>query len=141
MRSDRVATASGIRLWVRALGPCSVSCGRPSVAPMDVQELLSKVTNDLTVKRVFGEPIEHDGTVLVPVARVRGGAGGGTSTAEANEGSGGGGGVDARPVGVFVVKEGVVSWQPAIDVTRVAIAGQVLAAVMFLVLRSVLRRR
>ena len=106
MRSDRVATASGIRLWVRALGPCSVSCGRPSVAPMDVQELLSKVTNDLTVKRVFGEPIEHDGTVLVPVAR-----------------------------------EGVVSWQPAIDVTRVAIAGQVLAAVMFLVLRSVLRRR
>jgi len=108
---------------------------------MDVQELLSKVTSDLSVKRVFGEPIEHDGTLLVPVARVRGGAGGGTGTAEANGGSGGGGGVDARPIGVFVVKGPDVSWQPALDVTRVAIGGQVLAIVMFLVLRSVLRRR
>jgi uncharacterized spore protein YtfJ len=108
---------------------------------MDVQELLSKVTSDLSVKRVFGEPIEHDGTVLIPVARVRGGAGGGTGTAEANGGSGGGGGVDARPIGVFVLKGQDVSWQPALDVTRVAIGGQVLAIVMFLVLRSVLRRR
>ena len=107
---------------------------------MDVQELLSKVTSDLSVKRVFDEPIEHDGTLVIPVARVRGGAGGGASTAQANEGSGGGGGVDARPIGVFVVKGPDVSWQSAIDVTRVAIGGQVLAVVLFLVLRSVLRR-
>ena len=110
---------------------------------MDVQELLSKVTHDLDVKRVFGEPIQHDGTLLVPVARVRGGAGGGggVDSAEGSEGSGGGGGVDARPIGVFVVKEGKVSWQPALDVTRIANSGQVLAAIMVLVLRSVLRRR
>jgi hypothetical protein len=40
-----------------------------------------------------------------------------------------------------VVKGPDVSWQPALDVTRVAIGGQVLAMVLFLVLRSVLRRR
>jgi uncharacterized spore protein YtfJ len=108
---------------------------------MDVQELLSKVTQDLSVKRVFGEPIEHDGVLVVPVARVRGGAGGGGSTAEGNQGSGGGGGIDARPAGVFVIKDGDVSWQPAIDVTRLAIGGQLVVIVLALVLRSVLRRR
>jgi uncharacterized spore protein YtfJ len=108
---------------------------------MDVQDLLSKVTQDLSVKRVFGDPIEHDGVLVVPVAKVRGGAGGGGGTAEGNEGSGGGGGIDARPAGVFVVKDGEVSWQPAIDVTRLAIGGQVVAIVLALVLRSVLRRR
>ena len=108
---------------------------------MDIQELLSKVTNDLTVKRVFGDPIEHGGILLVPVARVRGGAGGGSSTAEVNEGSGGGGGFDARATGVFVVKDGKVTWQPAVDVTRIAVGGQVVAVVFVLVLRSILRRR
>src|SRR6476646_4902071 len=101
---------------------------------MDVQELLSKVTQDLSVKRVFGEPIERDGVLVVPVARVRGGAGGGGSTAEGNQGSGGGGGIDARPAGVFVIKDGDVSWQPAIDVTRLAIGGQLVVIVPALVL-------
>jgi uncharacterized spore protein YtfJ len=45
---------------------------------MDVEKLLSRITDDLTPKRVFGEPIERDGVMLVPVARVRGGAGGGS---------------------------------------------------------------
>jgi uncharacterized spore protein YtfJ len=108
---------------------------------MDIQELLSKVTSDLSVKRVFGEPIERNGTTIVPVARVRGGAGGGASTGQGDQGSGGGGGIDARPVGVYVVKDGKVSWQPALDVTRIAIGGQVVAVVLALVLRSVLRRR
>jgi uncharacterized spore protein YtfJ len=108
---------------------------------MDVQELLSKVTQDLNVKRVFGEPIERDGILVVPVAHVRGGAGGGGSTAPGNEGSGGGAGIDAKPAGVFVVKNGEVSWQPAVDVTRLAIGGQLVAIVIALVVRSIVRRR
>jgi uncharacterized spore protein YtfJ len=110
---------------------------------MDVQELLSKVTDNLTVGRVFGEPIQHGDILIVPVARIRGGAGGGTGTGATQEetGSGGGGGFDAQPAGVFVVKHGSVSWQPAVDVTRIVIGGQFVGIVVALVIRSILRRR
>jgi uncharacterized spore protein YtfJ len=110
---------------------------------MDVQELLSKVTDNLTVGRVFGEPIPHGDILIVPVARIRGGAGGGSGTGATQEetGSGGGGGFDAQPAGVFVVKQGSVSWQPAVDVTRIVIGGQIVGIVVALVVRSILRRR
>ena len=115
----------------------------PYPCEMDVQELLSKVTDNLTVGRVFGEPIQHGDTLFVPVARIRGGAGGGVGTGGAAQetGSGGGGGFDAQPAGVFVVKGGSVSWQPAVDVTRIVIGGQLVAIVVALVVRSILRRR
>lgn len=115
----------------------------PYAGEMDVQELLSKVTDNLTVGRVFGDPIQHGEILIVPVARIRGGAGGGSGTGATKEesGSGGGGGFDAAPAGVFVVKNGSVSWQPALDVTRIVVGGQFVAVVVALVLRSILRRR
>jgi uncharacterized spore protein YtfJ len=110
---------------------------------MDVQQLLSKVTDNLTVGRVFGEPVQHGDILVVPVARIRGGAGGGNGTGATDDpsGSGGGGGFDAKPAGVFVINGGSVSWQPALDVTRIVIGGQVVAVVVALVVRSILRRR
>jgi uncharacterized spore protein YtfJ len=108
---------------------------------MDVEKLLSRITDDLTPRRVFGEPIERDGVMLVPVARVRGGAGGGSGGPPGEEGTGGGGGIDATGLGVFVVKDGKVTWQPAVDVTKLAIGGQLFALVLILVVRSILRRR
>ena len=115
----------------------------PYPCEMDVQELLSKVTDNLTVGRVFGEPIQHGDILIVPVARIRGGAGGGggTGATEGESGSGGGGGLDARPAGVFVVSHGSVSWKPAVDVTRIVIGGQLVGVVVALVVRSILRRR
>jgi len=117
----------------------------PYDGEMDVQQLLSKVTDNLTVGRVFGEPIQHGDILIVPVARIRGGAGGGSGTgAGATDdvsNSGGGGGFDAKPAGVFVLKGGSVSWQPALDVTRIVIGGQVVTVVLALVVRSILRRR
>jgi uncharacterized spore protein YtfJ len=119
----------------------------PYDGEMDVQQLLSKVTDNLTVGRVFGEPIQHGDILIVPVARIRGGAGGGSGTGTgagaSNDvsNSGGGGGFDAKPAGVFVLKGGSVSWQPALDVTRIVIGGQVVAVVLALVVRSILRRR
>lgn len=107
---------------------------------MDVEQLLSRITEDLTPRRVFGAPIESDGVMLVPVARVRGGAGGGSGGREGEEGTGGGGGIDAKGLGVFVVKDGNVSWQPALDVTKLAIGGQLFALVFLLVVRSIVRR-
>jgi len=48
------------------------------------------------------------------------------------EGKGGGFGVSARTVGAFVVKDGAVSWKPAVDVTRiVVVCGLVALAYLF----------
>jgi uncharacterized spore protein YtfJ len=110
---------------------------------MDVQQLLSKVTDNLTVARVFGEPIAHGDILVVPVARIRGGAGGGSGPGATREGTGGGGGAgfNATPAGVFVIKSGSVTWQPALDITRIVVGGQLVAVVLALVARSILRRR
>jgi uncharacterized spore protein YtfJ len=91
--------------------------------------------------RVYGEPYEKDGVTVIPVSRVRGGGGFGTgSVAEGKEGGeGGGGGFDARPVGAYVIRDGQVRWEPAFDITRIAIGGQVLIGLVLIA--YVLRRR
>jgi uncharacterized spore protein YtfJ len=110
---------------------------------VNVQEILSSATQSPHVKRVFGEPIERNGIVVVPVATVAGGAGGGrgTEAGGSQEGSGAGFGVIARPAGVYVIKDGDASWRPALDLNRVILGGQVVAVVALLVVRSLLRRR
>jgi uncharacterized spore protein YtfJ len=110
---------------------------------MDVQNLLSKVTDNLTVGRAFGEPIKSGDILIVPVVRIRGCGGGscGTGATTEESGSAGGGGFDAKPAGVFVVKHGSVAWQPALDVTRIVIGAQVVTVVLALVVRSILRGR
>jgi uncharacterized spore protein YtfJ len=97
---------------------------------MNVDELLGGVRDAITVRRVFGDPIEQDGVMVVPVARVGGGGGGGSDT----EHNGGGGfGLGAKPVGVYVIKDGQVSWRPAVDPVRVAL---VVVAALALLLRA-----
>jgi hypothetical protein len=67
----------------------------------DNGDVLSTLEIDPDASRVFGRPYEFpDGTTVIPVTRVRGGA-----------------------LGVFVVKDGSATWQPAIDATRVAMMG------------------
>ncbi len=44
---------------------------------MDVQTVITQVQDALSVKRVFGEPYERNGTTVIPVAKIQGGAGGG----------------------------------------------------------------
>jgi len=107
------------------------------------------VQDVMNVRRVYGEPYEVDGATVIPVAVVRGGGGGGggegTGDQNGKTGSGVGGGigfgVQVRPVGVYVVKDGEVTWQPAVDVMRVILGGQLLGLVAILTLRSLLRRR
>jgi len=82
----------------------------------NIDELLGGARDAISVKRVYGDPIESEGVTVVPVAKVGGGGGGGGD----NENNGGGGfGLGAKPVGAYVIKDGDVSWQPAVDVNRI----------------------
>ncbi len=107
---------------------------------MQVSEMLDSARDALTVKRVFGEPIEKDGVTIIPVARIAGGGGGGTG--DNDEGSGSGGyGVMAKPAGVYVVRDGEVRWQPVLDVNKIVMGGQIVAVVLVLVIGSMFRTR
>ena len=114
---------------------------------MDPNDLIQQAQDALTVKRVFGEPYERDGVTVIPAASIRGGAGGGRGEGAtpdgtgSGSGSGGGFGLTAKPAGVYVIDGKDVRWQPAIDVNRVVLGGQIVAIVLLFVLRSVLRRR
>jgi uncharacterized spore protein YtfJ len=103
-----------------------------------IQELIRRTIEGMQARQVYGEPIERDGALFVPAAKVRGGGGSGGDT----EGNGGGGfGLTARPAGMFVIRDGTTTWQPALDLNRVILGGQIVAIVALLVLRSILKRR
>ncbi len=105
-----------------------------------VGEILEQARDALTVKRVFGAPYEKDGSLIVPVAVVRGGGGGGTGSDEGGgSGLGGGFGMTARPVGVFRIQGDSVSWHAVADTTRVIVLGQLVGIVALLVLRSIVK--
>jgi uncharacterized spore protein YtfJ len=78
---------------------------------MAVHELLrdveQTVASSATVRNVFGEPVQHNGRTVIPVARVGYGFGGGGGSGKLPEGEGGGagGGVAAMPVGVVEISD------------------------------------
>ncbi len=106
---------------------------------MDHEEKLAGVRDAITVKRVYGDPYERNGVVVIPAAKVAGGGGGGGGEGPnpGQTGSGSGFGLQARPVGAYVIQNDTVRWEPAIDVGR--ILGQVTLAVLGLAF--LLRRR
>ncbi len=111
-----------------------------------VMDKLGAEKDAMTVSRVFGDPYQVDGITIAPVAVVRGGGGGGGgdgSSASGEQGAGGGlgFGVDLRPVGVYAVKDGKVSWQPAVDVMRIILGGQLLALAAILTMRRLISKR
>jgi len=101
---------------------------------MKIDEMITSVRDTVSVRRVFAEPIERDGTILVPAATVGGGGGGGHGHDKDGQ-EGGGFGIGARPAGAYVFKDGDVRWAPAVDVNRVlATIGAVIIA--FLITRA-----
>src|SRR5687768_5420934 len=94
---------------------------------LDEMEVVAHAKDAVTVKRVYGEPFEKDGVTVIPAATVRGAAGGGTGEGPEGFGKGGGTGfgLSARPTGAYVIRNGQVTWQPALDLTRVIIGAQV----------------
>jgi uncharacterized spore protein YtfJ len=103
---------------------------------MNALDAVNQAKDVLTVRRVYGEPIQEDGVTIIPAANVMGGGGGGGDTA----GNGGGGfGVRAKPAGAWVIKDGEATWRPAIDLNRTILVGQIVAIVALLVTRSIVR--
>lgn len=99
---------------------------------MDVEQILEKARSALGADRVYGEPIERDGVIVIPAAKVAGGGGGGGD--ESDTGGGGGGfGVSARPVGAFVIEPGGnVRWKGVFDLNKVIIGGQIVGMAFFM---------
>src|SRR6266540_3110354 len=93
-------------------------------------DIIDRARDVMTVKRVFGAPIHQNGLTLVPAAAIRGGGGGGggPNPEGGGEGSGGGFGLSARPVGAYVIRGDQVEWQPAVDTTRLIVAGAVVGS-------------
>jgi uncharacterized spore protein YtfJ len=90
---------------------------------MTVEQILERTGEHLGVRRVFGEPVEHDGVVLVPVAVAIGGGGGGAGPE--GQGTGGGLGGVVRGIGAYVISERRVRFVPAVDTTALAALGVV----------------
>jgi hypothetical protein len=68
------------------------------------RETIGAVVPDADASRVYGEPYETaDGATVIMVAKAREGR--------------------AKPVGVFVIKDGKASWRPAVDGERIAMMG------------------
>lgn len=124
---------------------------------MRPDDVLRRIGDNLSVRRVFGEPVERDGIVVVPVAMVVGGGGGGVDdggpsaptatggtarsvpTDRGARNGGGGFGMFARGVGVYVIRAGEVRFVPATDRTLLAGLGMLIAARVLT--RALARRR
>lgn len=106
---------------------------------MSLEKLLADAQDAMNVRRVYGEPYQQDGITIIPAAKVRGGGGGGTGRAEdeRTRAWGGGFGLSAKPVGAYVVRDGVVTWVPAVDVNRALLVAGLAAFWALLTIRSV----
>jgi uncharacterized spore protein YtfJ len=103
-----------------------------------VQQTIADTLEGMRAQHVFAEPIERDGTIYLPAAKVRGGGGGG---GDATGNGGAGFGLSAKPAGVYVIRGGDAEWRPAIDINRIVLGGQLVAIVALLVLRSIVKAR
>ena len=112
---------------------------------MELREAFGSVRDALSVRQVFSEPVERDGVTVIAAATVIGGGGAGGGTQPPKEGEGepasGGGmgfGLVAWASGAFEIRQGRVTWRPAVDYTRIALTAIGVAA---LALRAILAAR
>jgi uncharacterized spore protein YtfJ len=104
---------------------------------MQLEELLGKAQDSITVHKVFAPPLEKDGITVIPAARVAGGGGGGGGNdQQGQQGEGGGFGMQARPAGVYVIRDGRVQWPPPRSTANRVVGAVAAVVVVFLVTRA-----
>jgi len=112
-----------------------------AVGEVSIEGLATSLRDGMSVKRVFGDAYERDGVTVIPVAQVGGGGGAGGGGTEGEGGGGGAFGLGAKPVGVYVIRNGDVSWQPAVDINKIISSAQTAVLVFLLIARSIVKRR
>src|SRR5947207_1987227 len=105
------------------------------MSDIPTSSLLERIAEVIQVnanaKQVYGEPVERDGTTIIPVAKVQWGFGGGGLGHGAAERGGGGGGARAMPAGFIVIKNGNAEFRPHRDPGDLALlAGVAVAGVL-----------
>jgi uncharacterized spore protein YtfJ len=112
--------------------------------PSFLERLAEKIGATATSKSVYGEPVEHAGVTIIPVAKVRYGFGGGSGKKSTKEGEGGGGGLQASPMGYIEMKDGETQFRPIRDpmaILPVVAAGGFFGWLLLRGLRKLVRRK
>ncbi len=112
------------------LVPQDMKIDDPGKAIDMVQSSMENFISVADVKRVYGQPVQHGETIIIPAAEVVAGMGfgagygaGGPDDADGVGGGGGGGGKAlARPVAVVIADEEGVRVEPVVDPTKIALA-------------------
>jgi uncharacterized spore protein YtfJ len=98
-----------------------------------LERLAQQIQVNANAKQVYGEPVERDGTTVIPVAKVQWGFGGGGIGRGAAERGGGGGGARAYPTGFIELRDGKAEFRPIADpMTPAILAAAGLAAGLLL---------
>lgn len=115
---------------------------QPTERETGMHDLAARIREVIGAGKVFGEPIERNGITVIPVAKVAGGGGGGSgSDPQKGQGFGGGLGWGSRPTGLYVLRDGEVSWRPAVDVNQAVVAGAAVLITALLTVRTLARLR
>ena len=98
--------------------------GKPAARRSATEGFVSAARAEIStpINDLLGEPVERGGAVVIPVARTR---------------------LGRRPavIGVYVLQDGKVRWEPAFDLTAVALGGQLVGIVALLIVRSIVKGR
>jgi len=101
----------------------------PGQALDAAQETMETFIETADVSRVYGEPILHEETMIIPAAEVLAvagfgagyGAGGPQDSGGEGGGAGGGGKTFSRPVAVVIADQSGVRVEPVVDPTKIAL--------------------
>lgn len=100
---------------------------------MKLDEVIKTAKESLEARMVYAEPYDKDGVTVIAAASISTGGGGGDSREEhGRSGEGGGFGLSAKPVGAYVIKDGDLHWEPAVDINRLMMTvGAIALAALF----------
>lgn len=112
-----------------------------SATPDFAQTLAHSMERVVNARTVYGEPVTHDGTTVIPVARATWfGAGGGDRSTQG--GAGLAGALRIKPVGYVEIKDGQTRFKGFFDmgvVVQIILSYSVVAAITFAGVRKIIQ--